>query len=373
MGGSAVFGCVLVCACASDPAPPPRVAEDCGAWRAGPKLLDFRENSPVIALDDGRVLVAGGHFKGRGLPVDTSEIVDVAANTSVFTGPFTTSRTVVGISGTVMLPDRRVLTVSPYNLPTDATVASEVWSAMTGAWSVAGTMKMGGGPAVALADGRVLVAGGIDWSMDAPLARTEIWSAGTWSTSGPMTTPRTGHALLLLPSGEPIAIGGFARYPDGAGVGTSEIFDLATSTWGRVATMTDRRAPAAVLLADGRVLAAGGTNESGGYKQQLKSAEIYDPKTNTWTAVGAMEEERSRFDLTLLADGRVLATGGGQDSFVTAVAEIFDPQTGTWSQTKPMATGRGGHHAVRLKTNEVLVVGGFPGSYTTEIYTPCVK
>jgi hypothetical protein len=354
----------------------PTILRDCGGkWRPGPNLLDYRESSPAFLLADGRVLVAGGHFKGPNAPVDTAELLDVAANVSTATGGFVTSRTVVGTSGTVRLADGRVLTVSPFHFANQPPVASEIWDPAAGAWSVTGTMAEAGGPAVALRDGRVLVAGGIDWNVEAPFARSEVWDprTGQWSSAAAMTTARTGHALLMLPSGEPIAIGGFARYPDGPGIGTSEIFDLASGTWGRVAGMTTGRAGPAVLLADGRVLAAGGTAESGGYRQQLASAEIYDPATNTWTAVAPMREARSRFTLTLLGDGRVLATGGGQDELVTASAEIFDPVSGRWSSTSPMGRGRGGHTAVRLANGEVVIIGGYPGSYTTEIYSPCAR
>lgn len=365
--------CSVMAACADTHEDPAPIAVDCGAWRTGPKLLDFREASPALLLDDGRVLVVGGHFKGRGEPLDTSEIVDAAAGTSTFTGAFATTRTVVGVSGTVRMMDGRVLTASPWFDKKDPPVASEVWSPTTGAWTVTGAMAAPGGPAVALPDGRVLVAGGIDWTIDAPYARTEIWDpkTGTWSPSGAMTTPRTGHVLMVLPDGRPFAIGGFAKYPDGAGVGTSEIYE--GGAWGRVAPMTDRRAGSAVLLADGRVLAAGGSNESGGYKQELSTAEIYDPATNAWTAVGSMKEPRARFAMAVLADGRVLATGGGYDYVVRSSAELFDPVTRTWSETKPMAIARGGLTMVRLQNGEVLVVGGAPGSYTTEVYTPCVR
>jgi hypothetical protein len=369
------LACALVLgACASEPGDQPRF-RDCGSWRAGPMLLDYREASPVLLLDDGRVLVVGGHFKGRGVPLDTAEIVDVAASVSTFTGSFATTRTVVGASGTVRLSDGRVLSVSPFFSDTDPEVASEVWDPATGAWSVSGTMTEPGGPAVTLRDGRVLVAGGIDWSVDAPLSRSEIWDphTGEWSSSGAMTTPRTGHALIELARGEPFAVGGFATYPDAPGVGSSEIFDVDSGSWGRLAPMIERRAGSVAILADGRVLAAGGTNESGGYKEQLVTTELYDPEANTWRAVGSMKQARSRFQLTLLADGRVLASGGGQDAQVTSSAEVFDPVSGQWSDTKPMTTGRGGHSAVRLASGEVLIVGGYPGSRTSEIYTPCVR
>jgi Kelch motif len=60
---------------------------------------------------------------------------------------------------------------------------------------------------------------------------------------------------------------------------------------------------ATVRLADGRVLAAGG----GRY---TASAELYDPATNRWTPTGSMNLDRITFTATVLRDGRVLVVGG---------------------------------------------------------------
>jgi hypothetical protein len=49
-----------------------------------------------------------------------------------------------------------------------------------------------------------------------------------------------------------------------------------------------------------------------------------------------MSDARTWFGANLLADGRVLVTGGYGDLAPLASAEIFDPVTGTWS---PAGTG----------------------------------
>lgn len=86
-----------------------------------------------------------------------------------------------------------------------------------------------------------------------------------------------------------------------------------------------------------------------------------------------MRQARAAQTLTLLADGRVLAAGGSEYSFSnsTASAEIFDPARGTWTLVQPMLTARRGHSAVLLPNGEVLITGGYPGSFSSEIYTPC--
>src|SRR5205809_947338 len=53
-----------------------------------------------------------------------------------------------------------------------------------------------------------------------------------------------------------------------------------------------RNAPAATLLADGTVLVTGGAGPEGGDEIALPMAELFDPKTNAFTAVGSMNTGR---------------------------------------------------------------------------------
>jgi hypothetical protein len=94
----------------------------------------------------------------------------------------------------------------------------------------------------------------------------------------------------------------------------------------------------ATKLTDGTVLICGGVGVErrgflglGGEKvDTLDSAFIFDPTTNTFTKVGDMNWSRHSHTATVMSDGRVLIAGGYNDSFwrsdkTQAPFEIYDP------------------------------------------------
>ncbi len=69
---------------------------------------------------------------------------------------------------------------------------------------------------------------------------------------------------------------------------------------------TGRAAHSATLLPSGKVLVAGGDL----YLTAQTSAEIYDPGSDTWTAVPSLSTARYGHAATLLPNGKVLVAGG---------------------------------------------------------------
>jgi hypothetical protein len=136
---------------------------------------------------------------------------------------------------------------------------------------------------------------------------------------------------------------------------------------GSSASMNTARAyHTATLLANGKVLVTGGVNGSG----PLSSAELYDPASNSWSAAGTMSAAREEHTATLLPDGKVLVTGGETSSGAAlSSAELYDPASNSWSAAAPMSVAREEHTATLLANGKVLVAGGTPGT-SAQLYDP---
>lgn len=233
--------------------------------------------------------------------------------------------------------------------------ASATWSAQTS--SIA---SVNHGAAIGLAPGATSITANIG-SVSA--GAILVVSTDTWSAAPQMPTERVaGHTATVLADGRLLVLGGVKST---GGTAAAGVFDPATSTWTSVAPMgTLRSSHAATLLADGRVLVTGGSTVSSGAAQGYvnnASAEIYDPVANTWTATPPMSVARAHHTATLLPDGKVLVVGGENASYlVEGSAEVYDPAANTWSAPRAQPVSpRSQHTATLLPSGLVLVAGGF--------------
>jgi hypothetical protein len=229
--------------------------------------------------------------------------------------------------------------------------------------------------ATLLSDGKVLVAGG---TSGGALATAELFdpgsdsAAGTWTVTGQMHSPRSGHTATLLADGRVLVVGGTNGTTP---LATAELYDPETHGWTETSNSmsTSRYFHTATRLVNGQVLVTGGIGTGGAI---LKSAELYDPQTNSWTATGSMNTKRIWHTATLLPNGKVLVAGGNTSQSAPTgalkTAELYDPTTGTWQLTShDMSTKRYIHTATMLSNGKVLIAGGgndvgFPT--TTELY-----
>jgi hypothetical protein len=275
-----------------------------------------------------------------------------------------------------LLADGRVLAIGDWN---DWLLEGSVYEPLSGMWTRTGKTRTTHRlhTATLLEDGRVLVAGGDGASASASAEVYEPLS-NTWSPTGNLLTHRREHAAVRLPDGRVLVMGGATGY--GSVLASAEVYDPTTGTWTATGGMTRaRRAFTATLLPNGRVLVAGGLTDGSDRcwswtSNCSASAEVYDPATGTWTATGDMTVVHGFHAATLLANGKVLVAGGGKDGQQGALAEVYDPATGTWTATGDMLSPRRRHTLTPLPNGLVLAVGGHDvstGNHSSaELYNP---
>lgn len=179
-------------------------------------------------------------------------------------------------------------------------------------------------------------------------------TAPGWRSAGVLLSQREGHTATLLANGKVLIAGG--RGASGLPVLASELFDPATglSTYTTGGLNFGRYRHTATLLQDGKVLLVGSIDGN------LQDApELYDPATGTWTLVNKPGANRTGHAATLLANGKVLIVGGTSASArCIASVELYDPATGQWSDTGNLIRGRCLPSATPVNGGKVFVFGG---------------
>ncbi len=331
-------------------------------------------------LKDGRVLVTGGSGPGGGPMLASAEVFDPTTGSWSEVGALDVPRQQ---HAATLLADGRVL-ITGGTTDDDAgwpLKTAELFDPASATFAPAGAMIGGRAAhtATTLADGRVLIAGGVpDDDPAASQASAELYdpTTGRFAPTASLVTGRYEHAAAALADGRVLVAGGSNDHGNPL---TAEIYDPATGMFTVAASATEPHVGPAVRLADGRVLVAGG------------HLEIFDPAGSTPVAVPAPRADRTftetgtpgrmRTDHTAirLRDGRVLVIGGhgDGDGETNTTAELFDPKTGTFSPTGSMSVPRGQasdpperSRAILLDDGRVLVTGGTRYEWDIEVYDP---
>jgi hypothetical protein len=214
---------------------------------------------------------------------------------------------------------------------------------------------------VGLADGDVLVAGGQD-SQGKALADAFLFDprSETWHRLPNLPEPRQLAMAALLHDGRVLVVGGYGTTGP---LASSVLFDPRRAAWVPAGFMTGARGRGGIaVLGDGRVLVAGGSlvpfQDYGVEPSVLTVTEVFDPRSGSWSTTGTLHQARIQPAVTVLADGKVLAAGGSDGTNPIPSAEIYDPRSESWSTTSSMPQPRAGATAMRESSGRIVLIGG---------------
>lgn len=240
-------------------------------------------------------------------------------------------------------------------------------------WTTTDSVGVGrdDGPAQRLSDGRVLFAGGFS-GVGQGVVNCDLYdeASGTWAATGSFAEARGGHTLSPLPNDTWLAVGGCTRAGFECPIKTTEIYNVGTGTWSAGPALPEERfGHVAGVLSDDSILIAGGSTLAG----NTTTAVRFSPGIGSWSPAGDMSTPREWHVGAVLMDGRMLVAGGTDFTSTFATAELYNPSSNSWSSTGAMAEAREQPAMARLEDGRVLIVGGNDGLgnlATAEVYDP---
>lgn len=293
--------------------------------------------------------------------------------TKVSTDTLTIGRRDFGAS---VLDDGRVVVTGGHN-STDAVVVAptSAWDIITynndpgDSYMTSGTMPvaLGAHGQCVMEDGKVLISGGWTVAWNDLLTAAYAMDPGSfaWSTVASMNTARVQHQLVTIDD-RVLAIGGRRSLADPNNLSNTvlslcEIYSTSGNTWTPTGAMTQARFGfGTTTLPDGRIMVVGGIgyNYTRGFAASvLKTVEIYDPNTGFWSPGPSMSVARDWPTVEYIASENAIFVAGG---FGVTTVEILDIDTMTWRKaadtlvTSGLYRSQGGVAA----TDTFVVIGG---------------
>ena len=260
--------------------------------------------------------------------------------------------------------------VSPTAAAT-ATSASGVWirraDMPTGRWELS----------TCVVDGKIYAIGGAGPVYQA-LGTVEVYdpTTDTWTTKSEMPTARQGLSTSVV-NGKIYAIGGGAAtsvsYESVNVFSTVEEYDPSTDTWTTKSEMPTARVCHHASVVDGRIYVIGGSDASTpDDRSHVRTVEVYDPATDTWTQEGEMQGSRAA-GFSNVVDGKIYVIGGYGGA---QKVDEYDPATDTWTEKSVMPSARRSLSTSAVD-GQIHAFGGYapgvsghPGVTNVEVYDP---
>lgn len=206
------------------------------------------------------------------------------------------------------------------------------------------------------ADHLVAIAGDQATAATRVYTRASQPTAGTILAGPDLNEARMGHTIATLPDGRVVLFGGH-----GTGFKALASAEIWSPSGEAFTTLTMRHShdwPAFAMLHDGRFLLAGGSADLGVPK--YAEAELFDPKTDSFTATGNLVRFRSGSGAAALSGGQVLVAGAWwTHNDAHTYGELFNPETATFTATGPLGTRRAYPIVLPTTDNRAIVIGGY--------------
>ncbi|MGA1866840.1 MAG: Kelch repeat-containing protein [Thermoplasmatota archaeon] len=234
-----------------------------------------------------------------------------------------------------------------------------------------------------LHDGRVLVCGGTTDGRTS-ISDCEIFDTSMqWSTLPSMSVPRIRHDSAIAPGTDDVLVtGGYIgnghpsllKHYNGPGnisLRSCEVYDPTSGTWTTGPDLNVGRFWHRSAVTDkGELIIIGGLNVTTG---ALASCEVF--RNGRWENFTSLPIPLARFSVVELPDGSVLVAGGHNGTSKTATARCFRLANDIWTEVAPMNRGRGYFSGALLPDGRYMVTGGFSASGQPdwsdgEIYDP---
>ncbi len=297
---------------------------------AGPNMVVPRGLHAAATLNDGRVLFTGGVDGLGVVtntceiydPVANTftAVANLLGPRAGHAAATLANGRVLVVGGTTNFTDITTAAVGSLN-------TAELYNPVTNAWSA--VPNIGGRrlvPALTrLSTGNIMVSGGIDVTVlfGIPVAVTttnkaQLYNPGTnsWSNAANMPIGRAYHHdnQVTLADGRVLLSGGvfildLASVANAASIANADLYNPATNTWTPTTMSHARTGHSATRLANGDVIVCGGAEGLLSAAVTLDAVARFVPATNTWTDLGPMTLARTGHTAAALPDGMLVILG----------------------------------------------------------------